>query len=251
MKALKFFTLLNFIALQFALGLTLPALANPQDFQGVKKAPPETEQLPLSMLPDFVQALQVPLIFSESRFGSGGLVDQFPLVIWINKASSGPTAQRIRIYINGVKEYEDRISTGREKWEKTPSGRTYFSRTPTGYYVPYWIDKDHVSSLWKTAMPWAVFFNGGIAIHQVPNGAEGKLGTRASGGCVRARPSVAKYVYQLIEHYGKGKVPRFNVNGYFVRSATGEILTQEAYRTLIIVEDRSTAVADANLEPTE
>lgn len=204
----------------------------------LEPVPSQVNELPRAMLPGYARMMESQRLFSESDFGQGGLVDYFPVVIWINKSSSGETPQTIRIYDQGKKVFEDRVSTGREKWELTPNGTKYFSSTSTGYYVPYWLDKNHVSNLWNTPMPWAVFFDGGIAIHQVPKGADGKLGSRASGGCVRVKGDVAQYIYQLIEYYGRGTYPLFSSSGNIRLDQNGRPTMKQGYRALIIVENR-------------
>lgn len=62
------------------------------------------------------------------------------------------------------------------------------SRTPTktGMYRVYWKNADHVSSLFGSAMPYAMFFSGGQAIHYSSDFARrGYNG--ASHGCVNTR----------------------------------------------------------------
>lgn len=74
--------------------------------------------------------------------------------------------------------------------------------TPTGYYQPYLLKKMHYSSKYDNApMPYSIFFEGGYAIHATD--AVGKLGSKASHGCVRLHPENAKTLYRLVSHYGK------------------------------------------------
>jgi lipoprotein-anchoring transpeptidase ErfK/SrfK len=60
--------------------------------------------------------------------------------------------------------------------------------TPTreGMFSVYWKSEDHVSSLYDTPMPYAMFFDGGQAVHYSPdfaaNGYDG-----SSHGCVNIR----------------------------------------------------------------
>ena len=67
------------------------------------------------------------------------------LVIGINKAKEGPTAQTLTMYENGVEILREKISTGREKEEKAKSGRIYFSSTPKGYFRPTKLYTDYMS----------------------------------------------------------------------------------------------------------
>ncbi|MFW6091771.1 MAG: L,D-transpeptidase family protein [Actinomycetota bacterium] len=60
--------------------------------------------------------------------------------------------------------------------------------TPTreGTFSVYWKNRDHVSSLFDTPMPYAMFFDGGQAVHYSPDfAANGYNG--ASHGCVNIR----------------------------------------------------------------
>lgn len=63
--------------------------------------------------------------------------------------------------------------------------------TPPGVFTVSFKNKDHVSSIYDSPMPYSVFFNGGIAFHQ------GSLNSR-SAGCVRMlREDAKKYFYTL------------------------------------------------------
>ncbi|GAC1040784.1 hypothetical protein thsrh120_07880 [Rhizobium sp. No.120] len=56
--------------------------------------------------------------------------------------------------------------------------------TPIGSYTAKWLSKDHRSKKYDDApMPYAVFFNGGYAIHGTYE--VRRLGRPASHGCVR------------------------------------------------------------------
>lgn len=68
------------------------------------------------------------------------------------------------------------------------SGRFGSSRTPTrtGIFRVYWKNIDHVSSLFGSAMPFAIFYSRGQAVHYSPDfAARGYRG--ASKGCVNTR----------------------------------------------------------------
>lgn len=63
--------------------------------------------------------------------------------------------------------------------------------TPPGVFTVTFKNKDHHSSIYDAPMPYAVFFNGGIAFH------EGDLGSQ-SGGCVRLSHEAAEtFFYEL------------------------------------------------------
>jgi hypothetical protein len=62
------------------------------------------------------------------------------------------------------------------------------SGTPTreGVFTVYWKSRDHVSTLYDSPMPYAMFFSGGQAVHYSPDfAARGYAG--ASHGCVNVR----------------------------------------------------------------
>lgn len=72
--------------------------------------------------------------------------------------------------------------------------------TPTrnGSYTVYWKSRNHVSTLYHTSMPYAMFFSGGQAVHYSPDfAARGYRG--ASHGCVniRDRATIAKIFDQV------------------------------------------------------
>lgn len=80
---------------------------------------------------------------------------------------------------------------------------SYFSQTTPGYYTPTWLNIGHVSGQYESsAMDHAVFFNGGIAMHRVPHGSENRLGSRASGACVRLNAGYAKEIFWLVRATG-------------------------------------------------
>lgn len=207
----------------------------------------------------------------------------FDVVVWINKSSTGTRKQALEIYQEGKLVYRTRISSGREKFEtgsddptqKSAPTKSYFTSTPTGYFTPYYLNIDHTSKQWKDAfMPYAVFFNGGIAFHQAPGGTEGRLGSRASGGCVRSHPLVAPDLFWRVRmsggpftsaensketfrqqaayyapHYGTPHsstpmIPKFTKRGTLVLNKNQEIVMQKGFRTLVIVEDR-----EINIQP--
>jgi len=91
-------------------------------------------------------------------------------------------------------------------------------------------------------MPYAIFFNGGIALHQAPKGTEGDLGTKASGGCVRLPGSLASDLFARIQDTKGSKNPRFNVNGTAMLDKDGHQMyaKNEGFSTLIVVKNKIT-----------
>lgn len=87
--------------------------------------------------------------------------------------------------------YEWNVSTGRKGY-----------RTPTGVFQPYLMKNMHYSRKYdNTPMPNSIFFHGGYAIHATES--IDRLGSPASHGCVRLHPQNAKWLYRLIQEYGK------------------------------------------------
>ena len=158
------------------------------------------------------------------------------VVIIINKAPHGPTAQTMRVFVDGKILYRWKISTGREKTETATSGRVYFTTTEVGYFHPYLLEENHHSKTWDADMPYAIFFDGGIATHATTH--EDHLGHRASGGCVRNTLEHAKTLYELVENIGQKEIPMLNHDGSTKPDSYGDPLTDNLYDVLIIVENR-------------
>jgi lipoprotein-anchoring transpeptidase ErfK/SrfK len=82
-------------------------------------------------------------------------------------------SQTMTVSEDGALKYRWRVSTAR---------RGYV--TPIGSYTAKWLSKDHRSKKYDDApMPYAVFFNGGYAVHGTYEVRQ--LGRPASHGCVR------------------------------------------------------------------
>ncbi len=186
--------------------------------------------------------------FSVLNFKTDPWLKEFAIVIVINKANEGNDKQTLRIYKNQVLTHLTKVSTGREEYEKGCSPgqdpkadhcsiRAYWSTTPTGYFDVDRLDEKYFSNLWKTWMPYAVFFEAGIATHQAPAGTEGRLGKRASGGCVRLHPNMAAVVYKTVETAGKGLVPKMNRDGSVAKTKQSDLIRWQGYRTLVIVQN--------------
>lgn len=187
----------------------------------------------------------IPLqrFFTAETFEKEPLFNEFVNVIVINKANKGLDKQTLRYFRYGKLVLETLVSTGREQQEGGPGSSTnptrpYFSTTGVGYFAPTWLKENHVSTLWKTNMPWTIFFNGGIAIHEAPANAENKLGTRASGGCVRVSYKVAREIFNLTKDGGIGLVPTMNRDGSFQYDRKGNVVRKKTYKTMVIVQDR-------------
>lgn len=198
--------------------------------------------------PDLRPVDYVARPFTESDLSIQSWMKDFTNIIVINKANTGSDKQTMRLYSNGKMKEFTRISTGRENFEKgctanqIPkrdhcSGRAYWSQTPVGYFDVTELVENYFSRLWETWMPYAVFFENGIATHQAPAGTEGKLGQRASGGCIRSHPSVAPVIYNLVQSAGIGLVPKILRSGEVAKTVQGDIIRVQGYKTLVIVHD--------------
>ena len=198
--------------------------------------------------PNLVPVDFVARPFVESDFNTQPWLKEFTNVIVINKANSGSDKQTLRVYVNGKLKEFTRISSGREHFEKgcSPgqepkkdhcSQRAYWSQTPTGYFDIDELVENYFSNLWQTWMPYAVFFESGIATHQAPAGTEGHLGSRASGGCVRMHPSMAPVLYAMVKNAGKGLVPKFDRKGEVLKTAQGDVIRWQGYKSLVIVHN--------------
>jgi L,D-transpeptidase catalytic domain len=89
------------------------------------------------------------------------------------------------------------------------SGRQGY-RTIRGSYRPYMLKTHHVSRKYGGAMPHAIFFKGGYAIHGTS--AVNRLGRPASHGCIRLAPGNARELFHLVKRHGQGST-RIAING--------------------------------------
>jgi lipoprotein-anchoring transpeptidase ErfK/SrfK len=98
--------------------------------------------------------------------------------------------QRMHLYVNGSK---------RATWPVSTARRGY--RTPIGTYRPYWLHRNHYSTIYRgSPMPYSVFFRGGYAIHGTNE--VSRLGRPVSHGCIRLHPANAAVLYNLIRQHG-------------------------------------------------
>lgn len=224
MQQLLLITLLSFTTVTYAQD-TLDEVISPQELaEELSLIDTETINAPS---PQKVLTPQE----SEKYYGKNWN-EEFPLIYLINKAQVGPTAQRMIVYKNGKRAAIYPISTGREKWENPKSGRRYFSRTPTGWFTPTRMVKNYFSRTWQSPMDFSIFFIDGVATHAAAKEYEKKLGTRASGGCVRLIRDQAKTIFYDSQSAGRGPVLQFD------RSGRPQKTQSQKSRTLIVVVDR-------------
>jgi hypothetical protein len=108
-------------------------------------------------------------------------------------------AQRMTVSTSDGEVHEWAISSGRSGF-----------RSPNGVYRPTRLEKNWYSRKYGGAMPYAVFFRGGYAIHGT--NAVGALGRPASHGCIRLHPANAAKLFALVKKFGAGQT-RIALNG--------------------------------------
>jgi lipoprotein-anchoring transpeptidase ErfK/SrfK len=101
------------------------------------------------------------------------------------------STQRMMVQVDGSVRWVWPVSTGRLGHD-----------TPSGHYTAFRMEADHFSKEWDDApMPHSIFFSPtGHAIHGYLD--TRRIGTPASHGCVRLRPSNAAQLYDLVEKEG-------------------------------------------------
>jgi lipoprotein-anchoring transpeptidase ErfK/SrfK len=98
--------------------------------------------------------------------------------------------QTMTVTEDGVTKYQWKVSTARKGYV-----------TPAGSYTAKWLSRDHHSKKYDNApMPYAVFFNGGYAVHGTYELKH--LGQPASHGCVRLQPQNAATFFSLAQEAG-------------------------------------------------
>ncbi|MBB5255937.1 hypothetical protein DB728_15795 [Rhizobium leguminosarum bv. viciae USDA 2370] len=98
--------------------------------------------------------------------------------------------QMMTVSENGFVKYRWKVSTARNGYV-----------TPTGSWSAKWLSRDHRSRKYDNApMPFAVFFNGGYAVHATFD--LKRLGRPASHGCVRLHPNNAAQFFSLARQAG-------------------------------------------------
>lgn len=100
-------------------------------------------------------------------------------------------AQRMSVATSDGETYNWAISSGRKGF-----------RSPNGVYRPTRLERSWYSRKYGGAMPYAVFFRGGYAIHGTT--AVGALGRPASHGCIRLHPANAAKLFALVKKHGAG-----------------------------------------------
>jgi hypothetical protein len=108
-------------------------------------------------------------------------------------------AQRMQVTTTDGEVHNWAISSGRKGY-----------RSPNGVYRPIRLEKSWYSRKYGGAMPYAVFFRGGYAIHGT--NAVSALGRPASHGCIRLHTANAAKLFALVKKHGAGRT-RIALNG--------------------------------------
>ena len=100
------------------------------------------------------------------------------------------SSQTMTVSQNGVVRHRWKVSTARKGYV-----------TPQGSWSAKWLSKNHRSRKYDDApMPFAVFFNGGYAVHATFD--LKRLGRPASHGCIRLHPENAAEFFSLASQNG-------------------------------------------------
>lgn len=118
-----------------------------------------------------------------------------PVYIVVDKSD-----QMLHLWVNDNYEASWDVSTGKGTRVCPPNRGCYNAVTPNGIFRPFRMHARYKSKLWDARMDYAVFFNGGIALHATEY--ERGLGRPGSGGCVRQSYRDAEYIFRLIKRYG-------------------------------------------------
>jgi hypothetical protein len=190
------------------------------------------------------------------------LIANFSLFLYVDKAETGPLAQRMYVFekTDGgdlALLYDWPVSTGRERLERDAHGHVQYSGTPLGFFEldPKRFYIDHDSSQWNEAMPYAMFFswkpNGhktGLAIHGTPDENSDALGTPASAGCVRLSLDNAHTLFDLVRAQFRAPTPRLayleadpglSSEGLLQHQSDGSLSLADGYSVLVLIDDYS------------
>src|ERR1051326_1916274 len=201
---------------------------------------------------------------------SSDMLENFGLFVYVSKATSGPSAQRMFVFQKEPSGglyllYDWAVSTGRESLEMSPSGKELPTTTPAGYYEldPARFFVNYRSSQWDEPMPYAMFFKWqdhgvqtGLAIHGATEESVEKLGSRASAGCIRLAPENARILYTVVHDSYAGMVPQLAIdtstdtimnNGMLEHDAQGRLKFTKGYRVLVFVDEYGGQDLEASL----
>ena len=150
--------------------------------------------------------------------------DSYNLIVIVSKKNDPywGKAQTMRVYKRGDGlHYYWLISSGQKGFE-----------TASGYFRPLAFSSRHWSGKYDAPMLWAIFFNGGMALHSsLDRQALREMGNAAaSHGCVHVEDYRAEELFHLVGHSGYGAVDVIDRN---TGRKTGA--KAQSYKTLIVV----------------
>jgi lipoprotein-anchoring transpeptidase ErfK/SrfK len=137
-----------------------------------------------------IRVLIVAVMMAVAALLTTGTASAAPLAP--AKAAGTPCSASARACVDLSANQAWLIRNGRVEYGpvRVSHGRPGF-RTPPGTFRVTFKSRHHVSSIYHVPMPYAVFFNGGIAFHQ------GDTGGR-SHGCIRMSRSAASTFFNSL-----------------------------------------------------
>lgn len=120
--------------------------------------------------------------------------------VWLQVSRSN---QRAYLHVDGKHIATWLVSTG-----AIGSGTPNFDRHPNGRIYDTYTSKKFPGGDYNGLgnMPYAIFIEGGFAVHGTAKSNWAKLGSRASHGCIRMHPDNAKTFNRLVREHGIYKV---------------------------------------------
>jgi hypothetical protein len=107
--------------------------------------------------------------------------------------------QSLRLYLDGRLSDQWPVSTGREGFETPDFNKRFDGRIYQHFDSTTYPGGDYMG---LGNMPYAMFIEGGFALHGTPESNWRMLGRPASHGCIRLHPEHAKYVNGILRQVG-------------------------------------------------
>lgn len=218
-RSFKLRTVLHFlICVMVTAGLSIPAMAN--NFVGVfddrtEAASDEDGPNVLDELNPFAPDIEQQLERLDQEYRNA--TDKSP---WLDGTGPGAqmapgntcyrssckvyirvrkSEQRMYVYVNGNPFAEYLVSSGAPGHE-TPN----FDKHPNGRIYDKYSSRTYPGGDYKGLgnMPYAVFIQGGFALHGTTKGNFKYLGRKASHGCIRLHPDNAFVINRLVREHG-------------------------------------------------
>lgn len=204
--------------------MNLPETDSPLDyFNREMLATPEQRQMQFKPLEEEIKLAKLVIIIDRSEKGTR------------------PSSQTMRIFYNERElEYPLGLDGNLRTEIKISTGAPGFG-TPVGYFRPdpKRIFQRYVSQKYNAPMPYAIFFNGGVALHATAVSNYPFLGSRASHGCVRQTLEDSRWVFGLVKSTlaAAPGIPWISRNGDYTKTADGNFDIRPGYDTVIVVKE--------------